>query len=211
MDKQKFTMIVRHGTKANVVAYSLISQDYQTITVDADTLAKDIKAEKYSVNNIDVDANGKIVSTNGALDKYTLVNNLTGKLEGVARAVILNRVEKENKLIGYTIFTQNASIAEVNVADAVLLANRKLISNGKIRHTQDGDIVSSISGNFPIRTIEISKAPKGEITIDLIFFGKVLSTDAEYCGAIVSCTSATEMSKLKDIISKSNAKVRKEN
>ena len=201
------TMITRHGdNKDNVVAYTLISSDYQTVTVSAKDLENGIKGKKFAVTNMDVE-NGKLVSTNGALDKYTLININTNSIEGVAKAVILNRVEQNGKLVGYTIFTQNGILAEVNVVDAVTLCNKKLISNGKIRHTQDGDIVSAIGGNYPLRTITMDKAPKGEVSVNILFFGTTIGTDAQYFGGIIECTSATEMSKLNDVLSKSSARV----
>lgn len=201
------TMITRHGeNKENIVAYTLISSDYQTVTVSAKDLESGIKSKKFVVTNMAVE-NGKLVSTNGALDKYTLINTKTNNIEGVAKAVILNRVEVNGKLAGYTIFTQSGTLAEVNVADAVALCTKKLISNGKIRHTQERDIVSAINGNYPLREITMDKAPKGEVAVNLLFFGTTLGTDAQYFGGIVECTSATEMSKLNDVLSKSNAKI----
>ena len=68
-----------------------------------------------------------------------------------------------------------------------------LISNGKIKHTAEGDIVSAIGGTYPLRVIEISKAPKGELSIDVLYFGTAVDAPAEYFGAIISCTSATEI------------------
>ena len=204
---KSFTMITRHGSsKDSVSAYTLISADYQTVTVSDKELAKAIKSGKMTVNNMALDKTG-LVSTNGALSSYTFINSATGAVEGTPKAVILDRVEQKGKLVGYTVFTQNGTIAELNIADAAALANQKMIANGKVRHTSEGDIVSAIGGNYTLRTIEIAKAPKGEITVDILYFGTTVGTSVEYFGAIVSCTSATEMSKLTDVLSKSNAKV----
>lgn len=206
MANQIFTMIVRHGTKESITGYTLISSDYQTINVGTNDLIKALKEKKYTITNMALE-NGKLVGTNGSLDKYTLINSATGQVEGVARAVILNRIEIKGKLAGYTAFTQMGSISNVDVAQAVALCNNKLISNGKIRHTQEGDIVSAIGGTYPLMEVKTENAPKGKIDIDLLFFGKAVGTDAKYFGAIVSCTSATEMSTIADSLSKSNAKI----
>ena len=201
------TMITRHGVSKNEIsAYTLITSDYQTIQMSAAELAKAISGKKIAVTNLGVGAKG-IEGTNGALDKYTLINMQTGMVEGTPRAVVLDRVEKGDKLIGYTVFSQNGTIVELSVADAVNLCNQKLIANGKLRHTQQGDIVSSIGGDYPLREIEIDKAPKGDITVDVLYFGTIVSSGAEYVGAIVSCTSAAEMSKISTALSNANAKV----
>lgn len=204
---KNFTMITRHGSsKDTISAYTLISSDYQTVTMSVKDLSAAISSKKIAVTNLDLSKKG-LVSTNGALDKYTLINSQTNQVEGVARAVILDRVEQNGKLVGYTVFTQNGTLAEVNIADAAALASKGLISNGKIRHTQDGDIVSAIGGTYPLRTISFSEAPKGEITTDILYFGTVVGVPTEYFGAIVSCTSATEMSQIIHMLSTSNASV----
>lgn len=201
------TMITRHGiSKDNISGYTLITPDYQTVTMTTQALSEAMANKKVKVTNLELSKAG-IVSTNGAIDKYTFINSNTNQVEGTPRAVILDRAEKDGKLVGYTVFTQQGTIAELSVADAATLADKKLISNGKVRHTQEGDIVSAIGGNFPLRVVKPSEAPKGEISADLIYFGTVVGTPAEYFGAIVSCTSAAEMSKLNDVLSKSNAKV----
>ena len=201
------TMITRHGIGKDTTAYTLISSDYQTVTMPVRDLINAINSKQLAVTNLAVDGAKGIVSTNGALDKYTLINSQTNQVEGTARAVILDRVEKNDKLIGYTVFTQAGTIAELNINDAAALANKGLISNGKVRHTAEGDIVSAIGGTYPLRSIKIEEAPKGEITVDVLYFGKVVGVPTEYFGAIIACTSATEMSKLADVLNKSNAKV----
>lgn len=200
------TMIARHGIdKDNINGYTLMTSDYQTETCSVkDLVAKMNKG--LAVTNLAVEG-GKIVSTNGALDKYTLFNSQTGEIIGTPKAVIIDRVEQNGKLVGYTVFMQNGTLAELSVLDAATLADKKLISNGKIKHTAEGDIVSAIGGTYPLRTINIDKAPKGEITADILYFSSVVGAGIEYAGAIISCTSATEMSKLIDVINKSNAKV----
>lgn len=204
---KNFTMITRHGSSKDAIsAYTLISSDYQTVTMSVKDLSAAISSKKIAVTNLDLSKKG-LVSTNGALDKYTLINSQTNQVEGVARAVILDRVEQNGKLVGYTVFTQNGTLAEVNIADAAALASKGLISNGKIRHTQDGDIVSAIGGTYSLRTISFSEAPKGEITTDILYFGTVVGVPTEYFGAIVSCTSATEMSQIIYMLSTSNASV----
>jgi hypothetical protein len=205
-----FTMVTRHGiSKDQIVGYTLISSDYRTVYKSVEKLVNEITFKQITVTNLDVEG-GKLVATNGAMDKYTLINVANNnRVEGEPKAVILDRVEnKENgKLLGYTIFTHTGTLAEVSVADAVVLANRKLISNGKIRHTEQGDIVSSINGNYPLRQIEIAKAPRGEITVELMLFSTIYGTNVEYCCATIGCTSAAQMSVLAAEIHKSNAKI----
>lgn len=206
----QLTMITRHGlSKDKIEAYTLISENYQTVTVSAVQLEEMIRNGKAVVTNMSIGPKG-LVSTNGALDKYTFINSATNMVDGTPRAVILDRVEQKGKLLGYTVFTQNGQLREMNVADAVALASKNQISNGKIRHTSEGDIVSSIGGNYPLRTIAMEKAPKGEIIVDIMYFAASVNTGvaAKYAGAIISCTSAVAMSKIVDKLTTSNANIR---
>lgn len=211
-----FTVVVRHlGVDGKTVTgYTLIDQNYQTSMVSVDALKKEITSKKSVFTNIGfADGKNELVGTNGSLEKYTTLG-ADNSVIGTPRAVILNRVENNGRIIGYTVFSNAGTIMELKVADAVALCNRKLISNGKIRHTQMGDIVSAIGGTYPLRQIEVKAAPKGVMSVNLMYFTKAyMDTDgglkeiagAKYFGAIVSCTSATEMSKVADILSKSNA------
>jgi hypothetical protein len=208
---EKYTMVARHGvSEKQIVGYTLISSDYKTQYATPDSIVKAIKAGQIAVTNLEVEQ-GKLVSTNGALNNYTLIDVNTNEIvDGTARSVILNRVEQEGKLVGYTVFTDTGRLAEVNVADAVKLASNNKISNGKIRHTESGDIVSSIKGNYPLRNIEIAKAPKAEVIVDLMYFASVVDTSIEYCGAVISCASAAQMNQVTDTLIKSNSKILKD-
>lgn len=204
------TMITRHGvTKDEISAYTLISSDYQTVTMQTTDLFEAIKSNRVVVTNMAISAKG-LISTNGALDKYTFINVSTNQVEGTPRAVILDRVEKSGKLLGYTVFTQNGQIREFNVVDASLLASKGLISNGKIRHTQEGDTVSAIGGTYPLRTIAIDKAPTGKLSVEVMYFSASVNRTGvvKYAGAVISGTSAVVMSRVNDKLTDSNAKVK---
>lgn len=204
---KNFTMVARHGvSKDNISAYTLISSDYQIKTVDAASLFQSLKDKKIVVSNMGI-TDGKLTSTNGATDKYTFINTKDGLVEGEPKAVILDRVEQNGKLVGYTVFTQFGTIAEVKVSDAVVMVGKKLVSNGKIKHTQDGDIVSSIGGNYPLRVISIEKAPVGDINVEILFFSKILGTNLKYFGAVISSNAAASLHKITPTLQKSNSKI----
>lgn len=206
------TMVVRHGTsKDNITGFTLVSSDYQIRKLSSSELAQYVAQKKLMVTNMQF-VGGTWKSTNGAMDNYTLINDQTNMVEGTPRAVILDRAETNGKLSGYAVFTQSGTVVNMSIADAVMLANNKMLSNGKVRHTDSGDIVSAIGGNYPLRELKaIEDAPKGTTSVEVMFFGQAVlngkADHANYFGAIVSCTSAVEMTKLTDKLSKSNAEV----
>ena len=199
------TMITRIGkSNKEVSAYTLINENYETKTVKVSALAKILATDKSGVTNLAL-KDGKIVSTNGALDNYTLIDTDEqpgNAIKNTPRAVILNRAEQNGKLIGYTVYMTNGAIAELSVAQAVELVNKKLVANGKIKHTQSGDIVSSIGGEYPLRVIKVAEAPKAEIVCKPMLFNKV--SNIECFGIVVKSTSAVQMTAINKVLEAAN-------
>lgn len=211
MGMKILTMVTVNGKLENgkdrksISGYTFISDDYQMVTMTTDEVKMVIGNKSAAITNLGIE-NGKVVGTNGSLDKYTFVDVATGLTHG-AKYVILNRVEKDDKLVGYTVFSNTGKLLELSVHDAAALANQKLISNGKIRSTQTGDIVSAIGGNYPLRLLKVEKAPDGEITVELSHFGWIVGSDKRYFSAVIKCTSAAQLSKLDKELCTSNAEV----
>lgn len=207
-----WTMVARAGKgKEHVDDFTIISNDYEIQKVSEEALRQVIRNNTEKFTNLGLDENGRVVSTNGAMNKYTYFNTVDGRIEGKARPVILSRVEKEGKLVGYVVFTHTGQVKECNVPNTVSLYNTYGISNGKIRHTESGDIISSINGVFPLREIEVEKSSRGTITAEIKFMceaRKINEVQAiRYVGALISGTSAAKISVLLDALTESNAKV----
>lgn len=205
---KKLTMVMRCGdakAPAEGLLYTLIDEDYSFVRMSGTDIAKSIANKSVEITNLGIE-NGKLVSTNGALKNYTLVD-MAGNLACEPRAVILNRVENDKGLLGYTVYGLNGTLQEMNVASAVELAKAGKIANGKIRHTQQGDIVASIGGLYPLRIIEIKSAVDTAITVSLLFIGSALDGTGKatrYGGVIVESKSAAAISKLYETLNKSN-------
>lgn len=208
---KKLTMVMRTGdakAPAESLLYTLIDENYNFVRKTGTEIMKQIGSKEVEVTNLGI-KDGRLVSTNGALKNYTLVD-MTGAIVGKPSAVILNRVETEKGLLGYTAFSTNGTLVELDVAKAVDLAKAGLIANGKIRHTQQGDIVASIGGNYILRTIKIQEAVSDNITVSLLFIGSALSGDGRatrYAGVIVEADNAASVTKLYDKLNKSNKEV----
>lgn len=164
-------------------SYTLISDDYKIVNMSGKELSTAIMSKKASVLNMDVSNSGLMV-TNGAASNYTTFVN--GQLYGSPRAVILGRIEANGNLEGYIVYTATGSIVQASVADAAKLAMAKGIANGKIRKTDSGAIVSSISGTYPVMEtlkkdyVPSKKTPTLEVGITLFMQyhgkGKSIST-----------------------------------
>lgn len=193
---------------AESLFYTLIGEDYSFVRMTGADIVKAIASKTIEVTNLGLENKG-LVSTNGALKNYTLVDPM-GNLATEPRAVILNRVENEKGLLGYTIFNLNGTLQEVTVVQAVELAKAGKVANGKIRHTQQGDIVASIGGLYPLRTIKMKDAGDETITIAVMFMGSALDGSGKalrYAGVILEGKNAASVSKYYNTLAKSNKAV----
>lgn len=211
-NKAIWTMVARNGNGNGIVDfYTVISDDYEIRQVKPVEVVKALREDPDKFTNLGIGAEGKIVSTNGAMEKYTYFNTDTGKIDGKARPVVLNRAERDGRLIGYTIFTHTGQVKECNVGTAVDIYRSYGISNGKIRHTDSGDIISSINGNFPLRIIEVEKSQSGNVSAQIKFICEARKDGEKgyirYVGALIAGTSAAKISKVLDKVTESNAKV----
>lgn len=207
---KKLTMVMRCGdpkAPAEAMNYTLIGEDYSFERMSGADIVKAIAGGKIEVTNLGIKDKG-LVSTNGAMKNYTLVD-MSGVLIDKPRAVILNRVESEKGLLGYTMYNTNGVLQEVNVAQAAELARAGLIANGKIRHTQQGDIVASISGFYPLRTIKMGDTTDKSITVDVMFIGSAIAGqhNTKYAGVIINGKNAAAITKLYDNLVKANNKL----
>ena len=205
------TMVARSGDPkgpSGLMNYTLVGSDFSISNMKGDNIAKGINEGKINVTNLSVSAQG-LISTNGAIGKYTTFD-VNGNLVGTPRAVILNRVETNGKLTAYIMFTNNGIIKQATVAEAAALAAQGLIANGKIRHTADGDIVSSITGNYPLLERQIKESEDDVVNVDIVFFGSAFKNGktAQFGGVIVTSKSAKTIAKMFSKLNDANVKLR---
>jgi hypothetical protein len=204
------TMVARCGvpkSPANAMKYTLVDNAFGIHSMTGDQIAKALNSSKAKITNMAVSAKG-LVSTNGALDKYTLFDP-AGMIVGTPRCVILNRRETNGKLSGYVMYDQSGIIRDVSISEAVQYATNGLIANGKVRHTSDGDIVSSITGNYPLIEVNIAETKDAKPTIDHTYFGSVVKDEKaiKFAGVNITCKSAKTINKLYGTLSEANSKL----
>lgn len=207
------TMVARSGNPkgpSGALSYTLVGDDFSIHTVGGDALAQAINSKKITVTNMTVNVRG-LVSTNGAMDKYTTIGP-NGAVVGTPRFVILNRVETKGKLSGYVVFTNTGIVQAISVKEAAAYAAKGLVANGKIKHTADGDIVSSINGNYPLVETSIKDAKDDVANINLVFFGSAIkgTKAVQYAGVIVTSKSAKTISKMFSTLNTANINLKEE-
>lgn len=210
------TMVMRTtkgSKKLEESVFILIDQDYNFHTLSGAEIVKGIASKSFEVTNMaeediarpPTDGRDKIhkvrglVVNNGSVNRYTTVDGTTGQLTNKPTGVVLNRVEAGGKLLGYTIFTPEGTLAEIDVATAVRLHTAGAIANSKLRSTSSGEIIQSIRGNYPLRKIEIPKKTVGKTEINILFLGSAFGNGKsiiKYGGVIVNSESAADFTKI---------------
>lgn len=202
------TMVTVYASKRTskgfegITGFGFISSDYKTMTMSLAQTIEVIKSKKAVITNLGLE-NGKVVATNGAMNRYSMVNTTTGMPDGEQMAVVLNRVEENGKLAYYTVFMQDCTVREVGIREAVAMCKGNVLSNGKIKHTNDGDIVSSIAGSFILRQIEPTKAPTEETMISIMYF-ETMAGGPSYFGGVITSKSAVQITNMRDKLETSN-------
>jgi len=200
-------MVARVGREgeAHDRLYVLIDENYKITQADA-KMVRNLFMSGVVITNLGIE-DGRLVSTNGSIDRYTRMRDVQWGVHGKSYPVILSRVEKGEELVGYTIYDVDGTLREVNIKDAVEIHKRSPFANGKLRETQNGEIISSINGKYPLRTLSIKKAneKKNKIEMDLRFVASVIGngSNVEHAGILIRFSSAVDYTRLFNIIEKS--------
>lgn len=205
------TMVARYGRKEEKfdIAYLLVDENYRLVRAEPKDI-RNMLMNGVVITNIGME-DGKIVSTNGALDKYTRIDVQNMGFIGEPSPVILNRVEKGDDLIGYTIYNIDGTLREMSVRDAVTLHKRTPFANGKLRDTQSGEIISSINGKYPLRTISVKKASekRWEITMQVTYAATAIKGEkgVDHAGVMLNFDSAADYTKIHQAIETERVKL----
>lgn len=197
MAKTIWTMVAAEHANGHYVSFTMIDNNYMLEEWDIKSAVQHLRSTDCEVTNLGVNSKGEISASNGAMDKYTRFDAETRALIGKPGNVILNRIERNNKLVGYTVFTAGGTVKKLSVSDAVKMYSTAGIANGKIRHIANGDIISSINGEYPIMEIDIEKAQeKAKLKTDVIYLCDVIAGKtkvADYAGVLISGNSANSV------------------
>ena len=110
--------------------------------VDCKQIADFIKAGKVKIENLTVDSNGELKGVNGSIDRYGVL----GKSQAL---IILDEITDENgNVIKYKCADAAASIATIEKAQAINIAELIGIANGKVVTKDDKKFISAIDGSY---------------------------------------------------------------
>lgn len=147
-------MVAKITNGKEVIGYRIMNM----AKVGADGAVTDIKtadlvasmAKGAKVINLKVEKN-EVKGTNGALDRYTSID-MSGKPVGGTPLVVLFRVKGGFMCANYA----GASVI-VKDTDAVSMAKKSGIANGKVVNRGGKDVISSIFGEYPEMPAEYQK------------------------------------------------------
>lgn len=200
MATELWTAVAVKMSGKQIIGFTVVNNNYIITEWTADEMRK--RVQENSITNIGMN-NGEFFSINGDIKRYTHYSAENGGLIGNPTAVILNRIERDNKLIGYTVFMPNGCIKKLSVSNAVELHKQMGIANGKIRHTTYGDILSSIKNEYPVMAVDIEKADTGTVDVQMVYFADAIADNKmvlRYAALYVSGTSVSKISKVMNVL-----------
>jgi hypothetical protein len=155
---------------------------------------------------------GVLDTCNGTMDRYTMMDDAIGMLTP-AKAVIIDRVESNNVLTGFTIFNASGVLESVDVAQAIAIGRNIGFSNAKV---VNNTTISSIRGAFPLKSIVVEKSgqkKKSVPELDLFFISTVHKkghNSVAYAGVMIHYSNADEMRQVYPKLTRSNTVMKKD-
>lgn len=180
---------------------TLVDENYLVAKQQASSVMRAMQRKLITVTNLGIQS-GKLIGTNGSIKNYPCMVGSTGEVKNSSVGVILNRAEVDGRLVGYTITDAMGIVRELSVQDTLNFYNTFGIANGKIKHTQSGDIISAIKGNFIVRSIKIDSDTPYKCTIEPLYISTYYNKDnskagkVPFAGIIVDSQDLKAISKL---------------
>lgn len=193
------TMVAVTESNKKPVRFTVMDSHYQMAEMSVQQVVEALRSGSAQFTNLAEGANGTVVSSNGAINKYPTFDGDNAVMTNRPSAVVLNRIEIDNKLAGYTMFMPDGTVSKVRVADAVALYSSCGIANGKVRHTAGGDIISSINGEYPIMEVEVDKAEASPVTMKVVYISEIIAGGrhaASYAGVVLASKSANKVASI---------------
>lgn len=202
-----YTVVSRFTENGKDVAYGVVAYPegqmagYRATKVSRNDLILLLRSGR-EVQNVGLQSNGEIVFTNGSRERYTEIDEISSMPVGNSHGVVLSRVERassvvvsrvessSHELLGYVVIDATGIVKVVSVKEAVAMHKGQGFSNGKLMPTNEGQIISSIGGNYPIALYSKSK-PKavenfeGKVNIVFVCATSVYGKTGSYAGMIM--------------------------
>ena len=142
--------VIRQGKR--LIGFRIMdteSKDGKFMNVPADNVREVIEGRKAHIVNLGV-VDGKVVGTNGVLDRYPVINANGKLLSKRSPLIVVNQLEDA----GYTVVDYKGTLKKVRTKSVVEYAKVHGIANGKVVSKDNIEFISSIVGSYPIQKIE---------------------------------------------------------
>lgn len=200
-------------------------------TIKKDMLIHLLQNRAIECTNLQLTSDGKDIRfSNGVKDRYTIIDYRNNKPIKISYTIIC-RIENKFNLIGYAVSNGIDEKTKVlKVSEAVQKQIDGEISNGKLRDTYEGRIVSSIEGEYEVleksflfgkvrrKCEEVMSKRLNEFELNILSIGTFTYDKDSYIGlkprryayVIIRCTDKKEIILTKSLaidISKDNSEI----
>ena len=137
---------------SNTIGYRLVDIDSKDIKdVPENSIKAVLSNQSLCIDGIKL-YNGKLVGTNGSLDRYAKI--VGNRLKGKSPLVIVNQIIVNDELKGYTVIDWKGTIINATVSDVIKYAKVNGIANGSVKSINNKEFISSIQGEYRQKVIK---------------------------------------------------------
>ena len=156
-------MLAKIIDKSKTVGYRLmdcskLGSEKAVVDIKSETLKEKMKTG-LKVLNAELTAKGEVHGSNGSLDRYTSID-INGKPLDKTPLVVLFRLKD-----GFMCANYSGASSQITSKEALDIANKNGIANGKITTRGDKKVISSINGEYPEMPSELKKKEKEIIIV----------------------------------------------
>ena len=145
----------------NNIGYRIFDTDRKVYKdVPIENIKKVLNEGRVQIKGIGV-KHGKIVGTNGSIDRYPTIIN--GNIYGKSPLVIVEQLMGGDTVIGYTVVDWKGKMLKATLDDVIKYAKHHGISNGAVKNLGHKDIISSIYGEYDKVAITNTKMAEDDI------------------------------------------------
>ena len=208
---------VLNGKKPTYTGFMIVDDSYNVRSVSVREVQELLSRNPGAIANMEL-VNGIPTSSNGAMERYAFVDESSGQYMNTNSSVILDRITKDGKAIGYTLYCPDGIIRRLPTEQVVQMAANKLICNGKVGKDDSGvPFVSSIRGTYTqvvVKDEDKQETDTTPVSLMVLFATQCPNLkgfkDKAYVGAIVSCSNMAKASKIVEACYKDNKKLQGE-
>ena len=145
-----YVLVSRILEGKDLIGYAIYNtEDEKTMLVPVANASQVIRSGKVRVLNATTDERGRLIGTNGSLDRLPSIDRQFRLLTKSIITILNEVVDRDGELLGYDVLDFKGTKGRYRTNDVITLIKRGGISNGKLVDKGNSIYISCITGTYP--------------------------------------------------------------